>query len=322
MTSTRIIDKKRRVGVEPHCHVVVLSILPHDEKAVIDEFLMLQGVEATTASKSVASLELQLWTTKSRLGHEIRFASGFTNNMANVHSAVAVGTLAREYSPSVIIVCGIAGSMQPADIALGDVVISTDNVWRRVDKISADVKESDKPRTTDGSAYCLRWKDEFGANLHNRWTKEIAQIRPQIENTLPSNNGIMRQRIEDLRCHNFLGGFRRNKVKQGRVLSTDFVLSQPSLRDDFLRQLSMPLAVEMEFAGAELAVRRHCELMETRGSVGIRPQALTVRGICDFAQDKSDTDRYWRDVAATNAAHATLSIIKHFGTNWTEQGQW
>lgn len=214
------------------------------------------------------------------------------HKMGQADCALETYYLARIYNPRLIILCGIAGTLDPAKVALGDVIIATAVDWRNADKILHT------PACATADAYEVEVRQRFRSEFRGDAIDLALKVATEKSAQLPSN--LAGTGTNALRTAHFKNA-KSNKIVTGPVLTSSFVLNHKGKRDAFAKD--KVLAIEMEAAGAELARQMINKGVEDDSAVDL----IVVRGICDECHKKKDTA--WRTIASENAMWTTLEYL-------------
>ncbi len=207
-----------------------------------------------------------------------------------------------------VVFCGIGGSLDPKDYPLGQVVVSKSVQWRGFDKISGDkLSREMRKKVLDDKAVNSNLLNVIDAYCKD----ELAAKKPTAVGLIDTGSKDFRRRIMDWvkqtakikELEEDLDGFEADQyfdqkkpmVKQGKVVSWDYVLNQKEVREE-LKKIDTDFAVvEMEGGGLSMVSRRAWEHFGD-----IEPVVLSIRGISDLCNVK--VDDVFRELAADHAA--------------------
>lgn len=211
--------------------------------------------------------------------------------MGIANAAVQIHRLVDFYNPNFVLMAGIAGSLEPEKVRLGDVVIGNFVRWEGYDKISPKDDGCWELRPTETET--LKMHDGIVATMRTFAGDEIS---------LPSNDATYRAQFPKL--NNKTKAPRPNEVHVGGIMSWDYVLNHKDIRDAKHRAVTPEvLAVDMESAGLLFA------LSETP------TKAIVFRGISDECHKKPDSKAKdpWRKIAADNAVACMFRFLEVHG---------
>jgi nucleoside phosphorylase len=169
-------------------------------------------------------------------------------NMGNVDAATATDSLIHHWSPSVILVTGIAASADPAVHHLGDVVVADSIYYYELEKIRARDSER-RTRTILADPLLL---DRAKNYRSNDWRGLIPTQAPE-------------------------SGF-ETRVRIGPIASGEKVVAYSEFVEELRGAIPKLAAIEMESGGAALAAQQAMS----------KPRFLAVRGISDYADDQKN----------------------------------
>ncbi len=241
---------------------------------------------------------------------------GACGNMGNVSSAARTAYYSALHTPSLIIFAGIAGSLDPSKMRLGDVMVP-----RKIDVLYFDKIEE---LTMEKRTEFLEKEDIPEVIIHAGWCK-LRPKRPQLD--FDSRDAVelfkqlqprsISERLETLelpstfRDHGIYLDRAAKFVKEDTIFSWEKVFNSLKFRDYAVRFNHMDqqsVAVDMESFGFASVVN---SLKELDGA----PCGIVVRSISDYVGFKHITDKDerhdWRDLALKNAALTVLWIIQN-----------
>jgi nucleoside phosphorylase len=192
--------------------------------------------------------------------------------MGNISAALGTQYAIDVWRPQFLLLVGIAGGFAKPGRDLGDVLVADQLIYYELGKQS-DKGTTLRPQVFRPSAILVSAAQSIAAKPH-AWIEQIKSPRPDgtSERYMP-------------------------KVHLGTILSGDKVVTSKSFLKEFRNTWSGILGVEMEGAGAGLAVYRS----ETQ------PEFLMIKAICDWA-DKSKKDEWQKYAAHASAAFAFVLL--------------
>ncbi len=251
------------------------------------------NIKAIKQTKADIANRITRWTmTPSVAAYSYTIGTVHLSKMGQADSALETYFLGRTHTPKLIILCGIAGTLDPKQLGLGDVIIATAVDWRNADKILHD---RTCPTPQD---YRIEIRPRFRQEYKGGAINCALNVAEKKCDQLPSNTPG--STAHDLRLQHFAKA-KENKIVVGPVLTSSFVLNHKMTRDDLAKQKL--LAIEMEAAGAELARQMLNENYGDKGAV----ELIVIRGICDECHDKKDTA--WRPIASENAMWTAMEYL-------------
>lgn len=212
------------------------------------------------------------------------------NKRGNLAAAIKARQLLHRETPRLMIVCGIAGGMNPKKVNRGDVVIQNEvfyHVYSKMDERGKWVSETPAPpRIPRLDAYARQF------SLRSDLFVADSNFGPDSNARLASeHNG------------------KAPKVILGKYLVTDYTLDFKKQREKFIREHDREIvAIDTESYGVLCAADDFIRETEEPSL-----DVVVIRGISDFAADKGESDADhridWRQYAARNTACATLDFI-------------
>lgn len=203
--------------------------------------------------------------------------------IGNDIAAITTLGVIRDWNPSHIVLCGIAGGLNRDETRLGDVIIA-DDVFRY-----------DRRRKE------LNGVTEWSPTSYPTDRRLLSQIQ-----ALLLEDEVMEAWSTDCLA-TFDGNLPEPTVHIGHIACGDAVVDSTELRDEIRCMNRHLLAVEMEGGGV-------CEAILNQGA---NTRVAIVRGISDYAAGKAATDAddfNWRKYAACNAASFAVKFMQHFET--------
>ncbi|MFJ5220564.1 hypothetical protein ACIP98_38520 [Streptomyces sp. NPDC088354] len=200
---------------------------------------------------------------------------GIGNNRTAIETAVAIA----ELRPDLMLFVGVAASVKPDDLVLGDVVVA-----ERVYDLHAGKDAWDE---AEGPVHLTRALSFPAADGVMSLAKTVRRSNWQAE--LPVGQAL-----------NSLGTVPRVEIKPiaaGSVVHAD---RRSALMDKVRRVFNDVAALDMESLGLYEAASK------------AQQPALTIRGISDCVQDKTpDADRQWQPKAAQHAAAFAFAVLRY-----------
>jgi nucleoside phosphorylase len=220
-------------------------------------------------------------------GRTYSVVATFMPRMGNDSAAIATFHVINDWRPKYIVLTGVAGGLDRKDVSLGDVVIA-DEVFRfdrRRKERDAETVWAPNAYPTDrvllNRASALLLEDDKMAMWARDCRTAFAEVNREPEGCV------------------------------GNLACGDAVVDSQKLKTELKRLNRTLTAIEMEGGGFIEAIINQTAVAK----------ALVVRGISDFAADKSTTDSdtcNWRGFAARNAATFVVRFIQQFQTGTTE----
>jgi len=195
---------------------------------------------------------------------EYKIAVTLLPTVGNVSAAVATKDLLARYSPSYVIMIGIAGGASPKSQNLGDVLVSEEVLYYELAKVKSDAYEM-RTKTLPANPKLLDRARNFGDTT---WNLSIQTAPPR---PLP----------------------RASAAHIGPIASGEKVVANSEFLSQLLRANSKIIGVEMESWGVVSATHSAPNML---GFLGIR-------GISDFA-DSQKSDNWQRYAAESAASWA------------------
>lgn len=218
-------------------------------------------------------------------GVEVTAYSAAISAMGQTRSALETLTFLSRCNPDIVVLCGIAGSLEgipkasekkPPDIEKRDVVIATALHWRMQNKIS-DGEPCDEYRASNfPSEYC-------------------------DADTVTDIGRFVNQNYRDPHINGF-------KVVPGEIFTWDYVINSDRKVTSIKNEFPGSLCVEMEGGAFTAAVKRHSKVQKQD------VEHFVVRGISDYAR-KKDSVPADRTAASRNAA----SVAVHLGEQMAQR---
>lgn len=226
--------------------------------------------------------------------------------MANTWSAAATAAIIADYEPDVLIFVGIAASMQPRHVRLGDVVIADGLRSRTFGKIcDANVVAGDPAFATYDDQYALRAFSPDLPDISPRTRQLVKASSKGLDSKFDSPD--MEQAILDGVKGAEKSSSRVCKVHCEQIFSWDLVLDSDKYRDALVKSESKSYALDMESLGFYSVV----EECQSTGHLAL--DAVVFRGISDYAAFKAPSGTVstdWREIASRNAARAALRFLQ------------
>lgn len=235
------------------------------------------------------------------LDHEysVVLSKAIEQGTGEAHSLVA--ETIRAWQPQLVLVVGIGGAIPRAEVALGDVVVSTRILDTTVHSVSDGIWE----RTVAGGALDQRLAS-FIANLA-AYEKELGgwNSTESLGREMPETPQLTEETVygdaewpaKVTAAVSAWPGTRKPRQHEGIVASSDTLVKDVAVARSFLAQDRRVLAVEMEAAGAF----RACS------DAASRPQFVTIRGISDVIGLRRSDE--WVAYACEVAASFTFAFL-------------
>jgi nucleoside phosphorylase len=277
--------------------VLILSITLDPEYRSVEELLP-EFARKNPRSETDKLLEIDRWILRRNDRKTMEIATGYINGMGNVRTALETSIYLERVSPRYIFLCGIAGSLEPKQIGLGDVVIGKTVDWWNLNKVQPDETCKDDARYLPiGDSYFRKDITSMGEHASG-WHKRLSRFQNLNRERLPSNESELldlKSAIADSE------NLRSNQIHYGKIVSWEYVLSHGRLRDDLRRLTVDGLAVEMEGAGFYSSIKRRNEELEvqqkqTNRSMGTKVEGFIFRGISDLSHKKGTEAEDWRKI--------------------------
>ncbi len=236
-------------------------------------------------------------------GHLVVGAPIWVKTPGQAQAAAFLGRAIASWAPRNIVVLGIAGSVQPDDVRLGDVLVPPEVVGYEVSAIDEHLSTAARRRrSTEGGA--ARWRRDMRISMFSTSVADIAQVmafRNSSEYLDWQEDCFDAARKLRLRLNG-----RRPCLHEHRLLgSGNEVVRSTAFAKALLRKDPRLGAVAMEEIGLNRAIEYH---------QGVSAP-LFVRAISDYADgnkatlEKESRDA-WRRFAAENAARLVQRLIR------------
>ena len=249
--------------------------------------------------------------------------------MGNIEAALLAGAGIAQANPELVILVGLAGSMNPSEVQLGDVVISNQAKLYSSDKVKALSPPSgpetrhyrfNDERSNGGDEIVIDRRDALMSKSFLRYerryveSKQTDQLISELQLKLrPGAKSLLRVNPDFVPSAYRTGYISRGSIKihSGWILASQHVVDSAEYRDylneknkdqklDVHRQTGEQgrcqwtngelLAVDMESYGLLRAVEL---LRTTHAKYGGAPNlhgAIVVRGISDLSEEKAESD--------------------------------
>jgi nucleoside phosphorylase len=265
--------------------------------------------------------------------------------MGNMRTVLQIAPTLIALKPHMVFLTGLAGSLDPDYVSLGDVVVSTQAKMLYPDKIKEvnQKKEQFLPRdeTTPSGVVCLDQRKKYLSQSFFRYRRDAIQWKPSIPfmdnyiSYLRRANPLLLKSVDSDTVANLPAGLSNisPKVRSAVVFASDFVVDSGEyiafLRDrngdeenDYYVQKtgvrshsrrkwinSSLSVVDMESFGFFCTIEKVCNAITT--------QAFSVRGISDLASEKEKLDEGTEDrvrgIAVQNALNVVLDMVNFIG---------
>lgn len=266
-----ILGEKFRVNA-----VGFLTALVKTEMMPLTRALAQQGWLPNPVTPLLSEASITGW--RKTIGGLTRYAFAMSfNTMGQTLAAVEVMSFLTRCQPSLVYLCGIAGSLNEKSLKIGDVVVGTAVHWQQQDKVME----------VDGEL-CDVYRPKKFILRNNLDEDKSRAIETFVAETYGSNPlpGTM------------------SSVQTGEIFTWDYVLSSKRRTKAILETYGKAVCVEMEAGGYMKAVERHVKV-NARRSI----ESIVVRGISDYAGAKVKVPES-RQMASANAALVTLELAE------------
>lgn len=251
------------------------------------------------------------------------------DKMGHLEAVLAFNSAFNATSPELVILLGLAGSMNPNTVGLGDVVISNQIKTYTANKVGAiSQNESDNPHykffdlppREDINGYiAVDNRDKVQQHSYFRYIRDTIES-PKVDMAISSvEHSLDEKALSQLDMSvipNSLTSYssmnRNRSIHYGWIFGSNYVIDSQEYRDyiiekntdqkyDIYRQLNEHdkckwcdgelLAVDMESYGVLKAVEVMRSSPATEGGSNNLVGGIVVRGISDLAETKGATDR-------------------------------
>jgi nucleoside phosphorylase len=295
-----------------HVPVLILSITLNPEYNAVEQ--LLPKVKATRIAQTPADklLEIDRWHIVADDGETIQVATGYINGMGNARTALETLIYLERVSPRFVFLCGIAGSLEPDEIGLGDVVLGKTVEWWNLNKVQP---VADARYLQIGDSYFRKEITTVGDHT-NYWNKRLSSFQSSNTKQLMSNNDKKLLQLKT-KISPKSPDVRANLVHYGKIVSWEYVLSHEHLRNELRRATIDGLAIEMEGAGFYSSIKRRNEELAaqqqiTKHSMHTKVEGFIFRGISDLSHKKGTENQAWREIAMFNAAASLVEFLSTF----------
>ncbi|MEZ5529722.1 MAG: hypothetical protein R3E57_07275 [Porticoccaceae bacterium] len=270
--------------------------------------------------------------------------------MGHIEAVLGTTSAISAIMPSIAVMVGIAGSLRPNKVGLGDVVVSNHAKYYASDKV-LDINGSLTYKVVDGSKAIpgdknyiyVDGRDKFLDNSIFRYERDYISVESiddlvsEFEGNLNScqltelNSETLPEKMSDIATT--IG---KVKVHMGWLLGSHHVVDSGEYRDylvekddclnlDIHRQkgdsdrVKWPssgeiLAVDMESYGFLRSVEKLRNTSPRHGGVTNLAGGIVIRGISDLCENKGMLDSYTKDsvreIAVHNATEVALNFIE------------
>ena len=293
--------------------VLILSITLDPEYRSVEDLLP-DFAKKHPRSETDRLLEIDRWSLIRDDRKTMEIATGYINGMGNVRTVLETSIYLERVSPRYVFLCGIAGSLAPDHIGLGDVVIGKTVDWWNLNKVQPDQACKNDPRYLQiGDSYFRKDITSFGEHSSG-WHRRLGRFQNSNKERLPSNEGAL---LDLKSAITNSPNSRGNLTHYGKIISWEYVLSHGHLRDQLRRLTVDGLAIEMEAAGFCSSIKRRNEELEiqqkqTNRAMGTKVEGFIFRGISDLSHKKGTEAEEWRKIAMSNAASALVKFARTF----------
>lgn len=295
-----------------HVPVLILSITLNPEYKAVEKLLPKVSATRIAATPIDKLLEIDRWHIRANDGEEIEIATGYINGMGNARTALETLIYLERVSPRFVFLCGIAGSLEPDEIGLGDVILGKTVEWWNLNKVQPT---ADARYLQIGDSYFRKEITTVGDHT-NHWNKRLSDFQNSNTKQLMSNNDKTLLQLK-ARISPKTPNVRANLVHYGKIVSWEYVLSHEQLRKELRRATIDGLAIEMEGAGFCSSVKRRNEELAaqqkaTNRSMHAKVEGFIFRGISDLSHRKGTENQAWREIAMFNAAACLVEFLGTF----------
>lgn len=231
------------------------------------------GWHRVPVKPKLKNAQIEHWQ-KTVAGCEVNIFTGVIGRMGQAASAIETFAFLERVQPSIVFLCGIAGSLVKKKFEKTDVVVAKHIHWKGENKI-----EDGLPcRLYRRADYIV---PNFDIDIMNRL--EAAVVR--LGNRGELSDGTFKVYVEE-------------------IFSWDYVTSGPAITAEILSKHPKVACVEMEAGGFLAAVERFQKVRSEKPMLG-----LVVRGISDYTEAK-DSDDAVRKAASRNAAAVCAKLAE------------
>ncbi len=250
-----------------------LTALVKDEQVHFEETLARRGWERAHVRGDLDNAGIAGWT-KLVDGRLVKAFSMSIGKMGQATAAIETMGFLKHTNAGIVILTGIAGSLVPDTVKIGDVVIADSVIWRTQDRISGtgqcDEYRAKKNRSHEYKADFSRNLQKFAADLHSSNASSGATF--------------------ETHC--------------GDYFTWDYVVDSERVVSKILGEYGKSLCVEMESGGFLAALDKYYELEGRAPSMG-----FVVKGISDNA-NKKVKDPALRRAACHNAGGVAVDLAE------------
>ncbi|MER0237148.1 hypothetical protein [Fulvimarina sp. MAC8] len=321
----------------PIANIVLVVALPEERKYFHDVVSSRPNWTATTARK-------RYYCTYESPHGKVSVAVQTLDGMGHIEAVVGTGSAIATVTPHLVVMVGIAGSLDPITVGLGDVVVSNGAKFYASDKVAQIYKEETSSRYIFGGEKELKSaakgeivvdeRDRFLSSSFLRYERKIAHSRPmdglissieahlRCSKLIPLRKDKLPKRFSELESSG-----RDREVHFGWLLGSHHVVDSTEYREylveknakvhlDVHRQRgdsdrvqwedSPVLAVDMESYGVLRAVESARATPDSEGGCSNLFGGVIVRGISDICEYKGDLDKETgNEIRSVAAANAT-----------------
>lgn len=246
----------RNRGMDKGRRVAIFVALEMERRILVDRWHLENDYPSPVWTGKLGSISVEVFS---------------PNDMGRVSAAVStMDYLATHAKPDLLLVAGIAGGFQAAEVQLGGVLVATS---------IADLAQR--------KVLQKKWIPEF---RHREYATDL-RVAKYLQSGAFNSSTWEQSVIRDAEWPDGL----RPAIRYGTLASTDEVVSSESWTGVLLEQWPKLLGIEME-AGGVCAAAKHHDL-----------QVAVVRGVSDMA-DLSKSDTQWRRRAVKTVAHLLETI--------------
>lgn len=255
-----------------------LTALASSELIQCEDELRRSGWVETATKVSLRDAGIKSWQREID-GTLISAFSMAINGMGNATSTLETFNFLYRTKPTLVFLCGIAGSLHESKVFKGDVVVGSSVRWRTRNRIT-ETKDGFIYRPKEMPLSNSTLDADFARVLHNKLIDEY-----------PS-----KQRTEQQ--------FENWNVHFEEIYTWDYVLDSETITREINQSFPNSFCVEMEAGGFLAAVDKYQKLITGKPIV-----PLIIRGISDYTS-KKDKQTNIRKETSRNAARVAISLAE------------
>lgn len=251
----------------------LLAALVSPELESFSSALLAGGWKQVKVEPRLSVAQIERWE-KVVADCTVAIHTGVIGKPGQAHAAIETFAFLERAKPSIVFLCGIAGSLDKENIKKKDVVVGKHVYWKGED------------RKKDGNP-CFEYRPvdhkppNFDADIMNRLEMSVSRLNAAGE----LSNGAF-------------------GVHVGEIFSWDYVTNGPMVTASILANHDKAVCVEMEAGGFLSALARYKKINSDRPMAG-----FVVRGISDYTEQK-DKDKETRKLASRNAAAVCAKLAE------------